>query len=314
MGNICETSNSLLSCTVTSTSTAPFQMRFNYVSTGTATITYLEIGIYATVGNNFGTASDYIVNVKLPQYISGISTYVPFGDTNYASSSTYCTCQSSFTVGITPYGAVAALSSLTFASAQKGLRSSLSFIFGASSYRDAFFSTSTYLFDFGFLSTPCSNPYYTRSNFRCMILQGTSASSLALSSGWKSLSLSSFSSVTLTPKAEISNPSSIVYKMQCYGGGIPTGGSTSDITAKWQDPAGSNVQIAPIVAYSSLTLAADAPTTATFTFDNKRFNTAGMKALYSFRITSPVDLTSASRFYLDFHMKLSSYLDHQGVI
>jgi hypothetical protein len=127
------------------------------------------VNIYAFVGATFGTAANYIVNIYLPQYISSIGLYVPFGDTNYASSSTYCTCQSSFTVGITAYGTTANFNSLTFASAQQGLHSKTSFIFGASSYRDAFFSTSYYQMNFGFLTIPSSSIYYARSNFRCMV-------------------------------------------------------------------------------------------------------------------------------------------------
>lgn len=283
-------------------------MRFDYVpGPATSTITYLEIGIYATVGATFQTAADYIVNVKLPQYISAVGQ-VPFGDTSYSTVTSYCTCQSSFTVGITPYGTTAVLSTLTFASAQNGVRSPLSFIFGASSYRDAFFSTSKYQFNFGFLSNPNESPYYSpRSNFRCLVYEGTSAASLTLSSAWKFLDLSPFSNVYLTPKAEITNPASIVYKMQCYGGGIPAATGT-DISGKWIDSA--DVQTAPNIAYSSLTLAAAAPSTSTIGFDAKRFNTAGMKALYSFAVSSPVALTSSARFYFDFHMKLSPYLDH----
>jgi hypothetical protein len=316
MSSLCDTSNTLLSCTVTSASSASYRMRFNYVSTGTATVTYLEINIYATVGSTFGTAADYTVTVYLPQYISSISSYVPFGDTNYASSSTYCTCTSSFTVGITQYGSVSNLNSLTFASAQKAVRSQLSFIFGANSYRDAFFSTSTYVLNYGFLNTPCYNPYQIRNNFRCVVYEGANSTSLSLSSAWKSLSLSNFASVTLTPKAEISNPSSIVYKMQCYGGGIPTGSNTTAMALSWID-AGSTVQSAANLAFSSLasiSASSTPPTTATLAFNARRFKTAGMKALYSFQVSSPVALTASARFYFDFHMSLSPYLDHQGTV
>lgn len=138
---------------------------------------------------------------------------------------------------------------------------------------------------------------------------------MTLSSAWQSLVLSNFAAVTLSPKAEISNPSSIVYKMQCYGGATPTGVNTTSMTSNWKD--GSDiVQTAPTIANSSLSLSADPdPTnTATIAINAKRLNTQGMKALYSFQVTSPVALTSAARFYFNFHMNLSPSLDHSGVV
>jgi hypothetical protein len=264
--------------------------------------------VYATVGNNFGTAADYTITVYLPQYVSAIGYYGPFGN-SYSGMSTYCSCTSSFTVGITAYGTVSNLNTLTFRSAQNSVRTNLSFIFGANSYRDAFFSTSTYLFNYGFLNTPNYNPYQIRSNFRCMVYEGSNSSVMSLSSAWSTLTLSNFASVTLTPKAEISNPSSIVYKMQCYGGGIPTGSNTTDISVSWRDSS-NTVQSATNIAYSSLTLSSSPVTTATISFNARRFKTQGMKALYSFQISSPVALTPSARFYFDFHMNLSPYLDH----
>ncbi len=197
----CDTSNTLLTCQVISASSSTFQAQFNYASTGTATITYLEVNLYATANNLFGTAAAYTATVYLPQHISAINYYAPFGDTGYGSVSTYCSCQSSFTVGITPYGNVSTFTNLTFNAAQKSTRSKLSFIFGANSYRDAFFSSSYYQFSLGFLYSPCYTPYYVWGNFRCMVFQGPNSSSMTLSSSWKSLSLSNFASVILTPKA-----------------------------------------------------------------------------------------------------------------
>ena len=97
--------------------------------------------------------------------------------------------------------------------------------------------------------------------------------------------------------------------MKCYGGGIPTGSNTTSMSMSWRDLS-LDVQTAPDLAYSSLTLAGAPPTTATIAFDAKRFNTQGMKALYSFRVNSPSALTASARFYFDFHMMLSPYLDH----
>ena len=97
--------------------------------------------------------------------------------------------------------------------------------------------------------------------------------------------------------------------MKCYGGAIPTGSNTTDLTLAWRD-ASNNVQSATNIAYTSLTLDPTPATTATISFNAKRFNTQGMKALYSFAISSPSTLTSSARFYFDFHMMLSPYLDH----
>lgn len=146
-----------------------------------------------------------------------------------------------------------------------------------------------------------------------MVYEGASLSNLTLSSAWKTLTLSNFASITLTPKAEVSNPSSVIYKMKCFGGGIPTGSNTTSMTMNWRD-ASISVQTATSLAYSSLTLTTAPPTTATIAFDAKRFNTQGMKALYSFRVSSPSALTASARFYFDFHMMLSPYLDHEGTV
>jgi hypothetical protein len=205
MNSNCDTTNSLLTCQVISTSSSTYVVQMNYASTGTSTITYLEINIYATVGSTFGTAANYILTVYLPQYVSAISYYGPFGD-SYSSAFTYCTCQSSFTVGITPYSSIGSLQSLTFSSNQRSVRSSVSFNFGVVNFRAAFFSTSYYQFNYGFLNTPCYSPYQQRSNFRCMVYEGPNTTSLSLSSAWKTLTLSNFATVTLTPKAEISSP------------------------------------------------------------------------------------------------------------
>ena len=94
------------------------------------------------------------MTVYLPQYDTTVPyRYVPFGN-SFSSVSTYCQCSSSFTVGITGYGTVSNLNSLTFLAPQKAARSTIDFIFGAKDYRDAFFSSSTYRFNFGFLKAP----------------------------------------------------------------------------------------------------------------------------------------------------------------
>lgn len=167
---VCDTSlsTSIVTCAVNSASSSLVIVQINYVGTSTTTITYMQINLYATASSNFGTAAAYTVTVYLPQWDS-VGDFAPFGN-SYSSQTTYCTCSSSFTVGITPYGSVMTLNSLSLNSAMRASRSKISFNFGASSYRDAFFSTSTFLFNFGFLTNPNSGTYRTRNNFRCMIL------------------------------------------------------------------------------------------------------------------------------------------------
>lgn len=157
---ICDTSlsTSIVTCTVNYASSSLVIVQINYAGTSTTTITYLQINLYATTTSTFGTAAAYTVTVYLPQWDTTANDYVPFGN-SYASQTTYCTCSSSFTVGITPYGTVMTLNSLLFNSAMETTRSKISFNFGASSYRDAFFSTSTFLFNFGFLTNPNSGTY-----------------------------------------------------------------------------------------------------------------------------------------------------------
>jgi hypothetical protein len=85
------------------------------------------------------------------------------------------------------------------------------------------------------------------------------------------------------------------------------------MTIAWRDNS-MDVQTATNIAFTSFNLS-DAPaTTASLGFSVKRFNTVGMKALYSFAVSSPVALTSAARFYFDFHMQLSPYLDQNGLV
>jgi len=138
---------------------------------------------------------------------------------------------------------------------------------------------------------------------------------MTLSSAWSRITLNNFASVTLYPKGDISNPSSIVYKMKCYGGASPTGSNTTSMTIAWRDTS-TNVQTASDIAYTSLTHDTAPLSSATISIqtNGKRFNTQGMKALYSLQISSPTALTSAARFYFDFHMKLSPYLDHEGTV
>lgn len=308
----CDVSLSSLSCTVTSASPSLVQVTIAYTGTTTTTITYLQVNLYATTTSTFGTAAAYTVTVYLPQWDTNVNDYTPFGN-SYSSAATYATCTSSFTVGITPYGTTMNLNSLSLNSVMERVRSKITFSFGASSYRDAFFSTSTFLFNFGFLTNPNSATYYGRSNFRCMIFEGTNASSLSLSSSWSTLTLSSFASVTVAPKAEIPNPASIFYNMTCYGGAVPDGTSSTAISGSWQDNSVA-VQSATGISWNAANYLTTIPNTATLLLNYKRFSTSGFKSLYSFQLTCNTALTSSAVFYFDFHMSLSPYLDNEGSV
>lgn len=89
MKNFCDTTNTLLTCVVRSTSSSTYQAELQYIGTGITTITYLEMNVYASVGSTFGVAADYTVTVRLPTYDSTISYYVPFGN-SYSSANIYC--------------------------------------------------------------------------------------------------------------------------------------------------------------------------------------------------------------------------------
>ena len=103
--------------------------------------------------------------------------------------------------------------------------------------------------------------------------------------------------------------------MKCYGGASPTGTDTTSMTIKWED-ASIDVQTAPDIPYNSLSHATAPVSSATISIqtNGKRFNTQGMKAFYSFQISSPTELNSTARFYFDFHMMLSPYLDNEGTV
>ena len=228
----------------------------------------------------------------------------------------YCQCTSSFTVGITPYGTTMALNTFSANNYMKSTRSRLSFIFGASSYREAFFSSSTFTFSFGFLTNPNALTYYSpRSNFRCMVYEGSNSSSLTLSSSWKTLTLSSLlSTVTLSPKGEISNPSALVYNMVCYGGAVPDGTNNGAITGNWADTAVNLQSSSTGIAYNAGLFSSRGGFTATITLDKKRFSTSGFKSLYSLKISYNQLLPATAVFYFDFPMVLSSNLDNEGVV
>lgn len=137
---------------------------------------------------------------------------------------------------------------------------------------------------------------------------------MTLSNSWKSLSYSSFTTVTLTPKAEISNPSAILYNMVCYGGAVPDGTNSSAITGNWVDTS-NNLQTASTgITYNAALYSTKGATTATILQDKKRFSTSGFKSLYTLKISCSVTLSSTAVFYFDFPIVLNSYLDNEGVV
>lgn len=108
----CEISDPLLTCTfsdVSPLSQTTYEKFFEitYPGNDIYTITSFSLNLYGVMSpnNNFGDASNYIITIYLPQYHND---YAPFGhpaNTNsYTYSSEYCTCQSTFTVGITGRG------------------------------------------------------------------------------------------------------------------------------------------------------------------------------------------------------------------
>jgi hypothetical protein len=219
--------------------------------------------------NNFGVASNYVITIYLPQYFND---YAPFGNpsnTNaYLYSSAYCTCQSTFTVGITGRGQQMVFENINFQSTMQSTRSYMTLDFGASSYRETFFLTSSYLFNFGWLTNPAT-AYNTRGDFRCLIYENTqNSTSSTLSRAWNTLELTDLAAVKLYPKSEISVPNSIKYTMKCLGTGVPISGSTTNMTLVWRDST-DNVQIATQIAPTSYLTASNIA--FTFTIDKKRF-------------------------------------------
>ncbi len=260
-------------------------------------------------GNDFGAASNYIITIFLPQFNT---VFAPFGNPSagnaYSSSSAYCTCQSTFTVGITGRGQQMVFENLNFQSTMQNARSYMAFDFGASSYRETFFATSSYLFNFGWLTNPAST-YNTRGDFRCLIYENSlngSSSSASLSRAWNTLAISNLATVTLSPKSEISVPNSLKYTMRCMGTGVPISGSTTSMSLAWRDSA-DNVQVATGIAPTTYLAATN--TAFTFTIEQKRFRSEGFKAYYTFKIITGAGLTQNSRFIFDFHSRISSRLD-----
>lgn len=149
-------------------------------------------------------------------------------------------------------------------------RSYMTLDFGASSYRETFFVSSSYLFNFGWLTNPATT-YNNRGDFRCLIYENTlnsSSTSATLSRAWSTLELTNLATVKLIPKSEISVPNSIRYTMKCLGTGVPISGSTTNMSLVWKDST-DNVQIATQIA--PITYLTASNTAFTFAIEKKRF-------------------------------------------
>lgn len=184
-----------MSCTATAGGASQSTVVVTYTGNDILTVTYFELELYAITSGALGSPGDYTLTVYLPQYVS---TYVPFG-TSYTSSTEYCSCQSTFKVGNTAYGTSMVFDSLSTLSLQNSVMTPISFNFGSYSYREIFFDSSFFQFNFGFLTTPVSTAI-GNSNFKCLVFENNN-NVLTLSDKWKKLDLSSLNSVKLYPKA-----------------------------------------------------------------------------------------------------------------
>jgi len=174
--------------------------------------------------------------------------------------------------------------------------------FGAESYRDVFYTTSYFQFNLGFLSSP-NTAWLAANNFRCVIYPNGSSYPSTL---WKTLTLTPLTSVKLYSKLEISNPASMLFYMTCYGGGMPDNTISSNLALQWQD--GSYVlQTATPIAPVTFTPVNSFTTIPTLS--NKRFNTAGAMAFYSFSIKTAASLTQNARIYFEFPYMIPASLN-----
>lgn len=104
---------------------------------------------------------------------------------------------------------------------------------------------------------------------------------MSLSSSWNTITLASFTSVVVSPKAEIPNPASTLYSMTCYGGVVPDGTNTTAISGQWMD--NTVVQTSTGISYNAANYVATIPgSITTFALTYKRFSTSGFKSLYTF--------------------------------
>ena len=62
----------------------------------------------------------------------------------------------------------------------------------------------------------------SKNNFRCYIYENDDGA-ITLSNKWSYLTFPSFSDVRLYPKEDIDDPSSYLFRLGCFGAGVPTG-------------------------------------------------------------------------------------------
>lgn len=301
----CDVSSSYLTCTVSATSTTIYVVTLTLSTTSSYSLTTVTFSLYADSTSSFGNADNYTITMLLPQGTSGTS--LVYGSDYNSYTSSICTGNSLFTVAITQYLTSMNFNNLTYDSSGKSLRGKFGMNFGASSYREVFYTTSYFEFNLGFLSVP-NTAWKAANNFRCVVYtNGTGA----VSSLWKKLDLTTLTSAKLYSKSEISNPASMLFNLMCYGGGMSDNTNTNNLTLKWWDAAytlQTATQIAP-VAYATVSSFTTVPT-----LSNKRFNTAGSMAFYEFSVTASAALDQNARIYFEFPYKIPAGLNRESTL
>lgn len=190
----CDVSLSYLTCTVTMTNYTLYTITFNLVGTTSYAVRSLTFSLYADSSASFGSADLYTITMYLPQSTS--TTTLVYGS-DYTTQATMSSCTSSFTVAETGYSSAMSLTNLTYETLGRSLRGKFGFNFGASSFREYFYTSSYYQFDLGFLSTP-NIDWRTKGNFRCVVYNNGTSN---INSLWKTLSFSSMPIMRLYPKS-----------------------------------------------------------------------------------------------------------------
>ena len=215
----CHISDPELECSTQSGGAAGATIIVKYIGTDILTVTYFELSLYATTSGSLGTPVDYTLTVHLPQYSTTSAVRVVYGN-DYTAYTTYCTCTSNFKIGNTAIGTAMKLETPVLLSNMQNVMTSYYFDFGSYSYRDTFFSTSYYEFNWGYLTQPSQYYRNTLSNFRCRIYEVSDEGAITLSSKWDSLDFNSFTSIKLKPKEEIDDPASYLFRFSCFGSAV----------------------------------------------------------------------------------------------
>lgn len=180
----CDVSVSYLSCSISQTNYTLYTITFSLTNSNSYSLRSLTFSLYADSSSAFGPADLYTITMYLPQ--STTSTPLVYGS-DYTTSANPCACSSSFTVALTKYSEVMNLNNLTVETLGRNLKGKFGFNFGANSFRESFYATTSYFeFNLGFLSTPNAN-YRSRNNFRCVVYNNGTSN---INSLWKSLTFS----------------------------------------------------------------------------------------------------------------------------